>query len=222
MANLSLKLEDLPIEVLTHILCKLDDLPSLLPAIQASRTLHDTFAATKRIILSNVLTRHVGESLIRAALMAVESSTESFDAPGTAADHRHAPKWALLEPDQVLAVNKLNTAVNGFAQLFIQYTAENQSALSKEPPLPTEKEMTRIKRIFYYFEIFRNWFRAPSDARVLLEEKMDVFFSELAPWEVEQLGCIHDFLFHQIKPGIGPSLLTSFLFRWLTMRGSVR
>jgi hypothetical protein len=93
--------------------------------------------------------------------------------------------------------------VNAFAQPFIQYAAYNQPALCGGPlPLPTEKEMSRIKRTFYYFEIFRNWFRDLPDARVLLEEKMDVFFSALAPWEVEQLGCIHDFLLHQIKPGI--------------------
>lgn len=62
--------------------------------------------------------------------------------------------------------------------------------------------MSRIKRTLYYFETFRNWFRDPSDARVLLEERMSVFFFTFAPWEVEQLGCIHDFLFDQMKLGV--------------------
>lgn len=202
MSGLSLGLEDLPAELLSHILCKLNDLPALLSAIQASRTLHDTFVAAKHTILSKVLIRHVGASLMRVALMAVESSAESHDVPGTAADHHHAPKLTLLELDQVLAINKLNAAVDAFAQRFVQYTAYNQPALDEgPPPLPTEKEMSRIKRTFHYLEIFRNRFSDSLDPRVLLEEKMSVFLSSLAPWEVEQLGCIHDFLFHQIKPG---------------------
>jgi hypothetical protein len=99
MTDLISGLEDLPTELLSHILCQLDDLPALLSAIQASRTLHDTFAAAKRTILSSILTRHVGESLMRVALMAVESPAESPENPGTAAGHRHSQKPTLLELD---------------------------------------------------------------------------------------------------------------------------
>ena len=49
---------------------------------------------------------------MRVALIAVESSLESPDALGTAADHRHPAKLTLLDLDQVIVVNKLNAAVD--------------------------------------------------------------------------------------------------------------
>lgn len=195
-----MKLEDLPVELLSHILGALDDLPALLSAIQASRTLHDTFLVAKQIILSSILVRQVGADLMQAALMAVDSSKETSDAPGTTIDSR-AAQSSLLKLDQVVAIARLNVAVSAFTELFIQYATRTQPALHRGLPLRTGTETTRIARTFYYFETFRNWFGDSSDARIPLERRLEVFFSAFTPWEVEQLGCIHDFLFHQIKPG---------------------
>lgn len=210
MANFDLTLEGLPIELLTHVLCKLDNPAALLSAIQASRCLHDVFAVTKRIVLSSVLTHHVGIDLIQAALLAVKPSEEAKGDLETALGGS-APKVPLLELDQAVAVAKLDAAVEALAQTFVEVAACKKPTLSHRPPLPTDTEMHRIKRTFYLFEIFRTWFqascaqyarsRAKVEARKVLEERMDTFFAALPPWEVEQLGCIHDFLFRQIKPG---------------------
>ncbi|KAJ9646962.1 hypothetical protein H2204_000654 [Knufia peltigerae] len=68
---------------------------------------------------------------------------------------------------------------------------------------PTPTEIRRIQRTLYRFEIYCNLFRArkkPPAAAFDVDEHRTVFFSKFSPWENEQLGCIHDYLFHKASP----------------------
>lgn len=69
--------------------------------------------------------------------------------------------------------------------------------------LVTRQEACRIHRALYRFEIYRNLF-CQSPAKVqssVYGEQNELFFSHFAPWENEQLGCIHDFLARIVLPG---------------------
>lgn len=92
--------------------------------------------------------------------------------------------------------------VSWFADLFTKAT------LTKSPFIvspATFQEVCRIKRSFYRFETFCNLFREVDKVlSVVHEDRKTCFFQTLAPWEIEQLGCVHDFLVEAISPGEFP------------------
>ncbi|KAI1376608.1 hypothetical protein F4677DRAFT_83451 [Hypoxylon crocopeplum] len=192
-------LEQLPVELLGEILSAIDELPSLFSASLASRTLHDAFTKAKRTILSRVLLNHVGFDMIPDALVAVESidaTREGWDA--FLVEPAQVPN--LLTMDQIYSIAKVSAAVRAFAKLFVQSATGVRPDIQIRSPLPSESELARIEHTFYRFEIFRNIFRTLLSDPLTFEKATNSFFAALAPWEAEQLGCIHDFFFHQIQP----------------------
>lgn len=83
--------------------------------------------------------------------------------------------------------------------------ARVKNSLRGRPASRLEEE--RICRSLYRFELFRRLFGCFSWRSDVLVDFMTMFFSKFAPWEIAQLGCIHDFLGGQIVPG-KPGLLT--------------
>lgn len=195
-------LEELPTELSGEILSAIDDLPTLSSASLASRTLHNAFANEKRTILSRVLANHMGIDVIADALAAVESidaTCEGWDPFLVEPDY--VPN--LLTTDQVYSIAKLSAVVRELAKLFVQ----SATGVRPEIQTPNESELARIERTFYRFETFRDLFGTSSIDLPTFKMTTDAFFAALAPWEVEQLGCIHDFIFHQIKPGTDTTFL---------------
>ena len=71
---------------------------------------------------------------------------------------------------------------------------------------PTRQELRRIERALYRFEIYCDLFREIPNERsstipsAINSEQSQLFFAKFAPYENEQLGCIHDFLVRAISP----------------------
>ena len=91
------------------------------------------------------------------------------------------------------------------------------AALTKRPvtlsrSIATRQEICRIERALYRFEIYCNIFRESPKAQYssVYGEQKRLFFSNFAPWENEQLGCIHDFLARVVSPGQLPSTVGYF------------
>lgn len=194
-------LEELPVELLSGILSALDGFPSLSSATLASRTLHNAFTQAKRAtsILSSVLANGVGADMIPDALAAVGAIDAACESEG-ALLVAPAQVQSLLTEDQFCSVAKLSAAVRAFAELFVQSATDARPEIKAGPRRPSETELARIERTFYRFETFGSLLRAWSGDLPTFEKKTDSLLSILAPWQVGQLGCIHDFLFHQIKP----------------------
>lgn len=69
---------------------------------------------------------------------------------------------------------------------------------------PSGQELQRIQRSFYRFELYCNLFsrRAKVHRRDPINSKdkeHKYLFARFAPWELEQLVCIYDFLYRQIS-----------------------
>lgn len=185
-------LEALATELLIAILSEISDLRSLSSATSASRTIHHAFVTAKLAILSKVLANQVGADLMQDALEAVRWTHANRNA--LTAETARVP--GLLTMDEVLFIARLGPTVSAFAKRFALSAADVQPNLQVLSPLPNTSELGRIERTFYRFETFRNLFSNPLD-----EASADLFLGSLPPCEVEQLGCVHDFLFHQIKLG---------------------
>lgn len=62
-------------------------------------------------------------------------------------------------------------------------------------------EEERISRALYRFELFRRLFGCFAWRTDELIGLATAFFSRFSPWEIAQIGCIHDFLCQQVIPG---------------------
>ncbi|KAI0377876.1 hypothetical protein F5Y04DRAFT_263451 [Hypomontagnella monticulosa] len=195
----STKLEQLPVELLCEILSVIDNLTSLSSATLASRTLYNAFINARCSILSKVLVNQVGVDMIPHALAAVESIPTTHEDWGAfLAEPARVPD--LLTADQVYLIVRLSAVVNKLSTLFVQSAVGIQPQIQSWSPIPSKSELARIERTLYRFETLRNYFGALSGDLPAFGKNIDAFFATLAPWEVEQLGSIHDFLFHQIQP----------------------
>ncbi|KND93678.1 hypothetical protein TOPH_01416 [Tolypocladium ophioglossoides CBS 100239] len=104
--------------------------------------------------------------------------------------------WSLRK---ALRLGRLHFYVDGLAKKFAM------AALTKRPLNRSKsiarQEICRIERALYRFEIYCNLFRESRKAQSsVYGEQKRLFFANFAPWENEQLGCIHDFLAQVVSP----------------------
>lgn len=106
--------------------------------------------------------------------------------------------WTLNE---ALRLERLHVSVDWFANKFAtEALAKDPLSRSHAPVIPQEK--ARFQRALYRFEIYCNLFREVKRVQSLVcPEQKTVFFSNFAPWEIEQIGCVHDYLIRAIIPG---------------------
>ncbi|KAJ5714845.1 zinc finger domain protein [Penicillium malachiteum] len=56
-----------------------------------------------------------------------------------------------------------------------------------------------MERSFYTFEVYCSLF-GQSETPLPLDDELETFFKRFAPWENEQLACVHDFLVDELEP----------------------
>ncbi|ROV96851.1 hypothetical protein VPNG_09275 [Cytospora leucostoma] len=131
-----------------------------------------------------------------------------FDLRGFQEAGNSAPKsWAISD---ALALGNYHTeVVLPLKDRFIKAASDPASCtmaaklrggLEVRPVTRLEEE--RICRALYRFELFRRFYGCSSRLRWVAEQEGIAveFFLKFAPWEIAQLGCIHDFLCRQIIP----------------------
>ena len=106
--------------------------------------------------------------------------------------------WTLRE---AFRLARLHFYVDSIAKK-LAATALDEPPLNCSKSIATCQEMCRIERALYRFEIYCNCFReSPKTQSSVYGEQKRLFFAHFAPWENEQLGCIHDFLARLVMPG---------------------
>lgn len=216
-------IEGLPVELLQAILSHLPDIPSLQAAVVSCPLFYHAFVEVEMVTATQLLLKQIDESVLPDAMAAAESSQlrphdtepESREAivDFVNQDLRQRPTppiyWSLRD---ALRISRLHFSVDWFAEDFCK-KALDTSSLSQSRSITTLQERRRIQRALYWFEIYCNLFRENPVAHknyfredlieksCVYEEQRTLFFSNFARWEVEQLGCIHDFLVRAISPG---------------------
>ena len=113
----------------------------------------------------------------------------------------HSHKWT---PFEALRATKLHRCVQYLTKDFVAF-ASSQDVIfrhqGKTSLTPSSTELRRIQRAFYTFELYCNLFREREgklrNVKFNEREQRQVFFNKFAPWENEQLGCIHDYLYER-------------------------
>jgi hypothetical protein len=199
-------LVSLPIELKQAILSYLPDLRTLRRAVKAHSSLKDALKDHSNPIIKQILFRTLPQELLPEAFATHMSKYQETR-------NRESVEMilcdyfkSLINPPQqlkfqdALAIEQFFHIIKWFSSIFITralrkhpITREDQKHWTQ----PSESEIRRIERNFYRFELYSNIFRAEDKQRKpIIDEKgqRELFFSQFAPWENEQLVCVHDCL----------------------------
>lgn len=202
----------LPVELVRIILSSLPDVASLQPAALSCPLFYRVFLEAETSITTQVLLNQIDISVLPEAMAASESlrlrvhgtdpksrqAIMDFVAQNLRQRQTPPRSWSLRN---ALRLGRLHSHVDGLAEKFAR------AALTKPPidsasSITTHQETCRIERALYRFQIYCNLFcedqKAPSS---VYGEQQRLFFANFAPWENEQLGCVHDFLVNVVSPG---------------------
>ena len=204
--------ERMPVELRQQLLGSLPELMSLRSTVLTCSSFYQAFINAEVLITTSVLKNQVDLEVLPEAVTALESSylqpwtrerIQEFAHDYLGSRRVQPPSWTLAE---ALPLDRLHRHVQSFAAAFASRALREQlgvdelDAIPKYPPSPDE--IHRIQRALYRFELYCNLFRDPKRTLFEIDEQMRLFFYKFSPWEIEQLGSIHDYLFHVISPGI--------------------
>lgn len=207
------KLEQLPIELLQDILAGVPDIQSLGALVLTGPLFYRAFLDAQAQIVKEVLQRQIPTELMHDALAAEFSKQdvwtreqaidflEQYFAREKKSFHSSF-QWTLSE---ALPLARLHSLVELFtSSLVSSILAQKHSA---QPLSKTEK--FRLNCNFYRFEIYCNLFRNKDKNPIYADDdQREEYFAHFAPWENEQLACIHDYLLLLITPGSTVPLLS--------------
>ncbi|KAK7935315.1 hypothetical protein PG985_000810 [Apiospora marii] len=214
--------EGLSVELVRLVLSALPNVASLRATVLSCPIFYSAFIGAEVAITTRVLLGQIDASVLPEAIAALESSRlrrndgqELCDEGAVLAfmdqNLRHRPdvprSWSLTE---AFRVTQLHVPVSELAIRFVN-EATDKSPLNRSRSISvTCQEVCRIERALYRFEVYCNIFRGsemlfrspvlPMRLRFYREQQR-LFFTNFAPWENEQLGCIHDFLVSAVTPG---------------------
>ena len=219
-----LSLTALTPELKCLIFTNLPDVTSAKSLALVSSSFYYTFLDAQSLILTQILQNEISTDLVQGACAAYKASKiplwtkqaveEFLDRYFKRFVHDNTPKWNLSE---ALHMSKVHTCVEFFAAEFAALALSKNPSMRGSNAAPSSKELMRIKRILYRFELYCNLFRKPSYDRMRrgerncliqpspfgAEEQRKNFFDKFSPWENEQLGCIHDYLIKEITAPFG-------------------
>ncbi|KAH8170002.1 zinc finger domain-containing protein [Sarocladium implicatum] len=199
----------LPVELVRQVLSTLPDIDSLRSAALSCSFLYFTFIADEASIVEQVLINQLFLPLIPELLLAHRSSLlprtaderrnrETFRDTVHQLLHKRRVRNLKLSLKEGLDLARLHALVEYFARKFAKSAIKTPSLSHTSEDHITYRESIRIRRAFYWFEIFCNYFRK------LWREDEDSIFSVFgcmfAPWEAEQLACVHDYMARAIMP----------------------
>ncbi|KAI0426620.1 hypothetical protein F5Y09DRAFT_318433 [Xylaria sp. FL1042] len=199
-------IEGLPPELVCMALSALPDVESLKVAVLSCPLFYDAFRNAETSITTHVLFNQIDASVLPEAMAAFESSclrpldkkrpnpnrdaTMNFVTQNLRQRSTPPRNWLLK---RALPLGRLHSCVEELAKQFAEAALPESST--------THQERCRIQRALYRFEIYCNLFRELNlEESIIYADQSNLFFAKFAPWENEQLGCIHDFLVRAVSP----------------------
>lgn len=204
----------LTIELKQAIFSELADISRLKSLILTCSSYFHAFLNAKSLIINSVLQTHIGSDLIYDAIIVWKSrkiTAYHDDAANEILDSyvkRNLPITCMLQTLRLRDaedIGGLHDQIEDFSSSFVSSALGTSIVTGLENPCPSSLsllECTRIKRIFYRFELLCNTigqrYRS-SIAHIKGEELLTNFFSVYQPWENEQLGCIQEHFYDRLS-----------------------
>lgn len=212
-------IKGLPFELICMILWNVSGVHALQAARQSSPVFYRVIPNLNEGIVRRVFFNHVHPSILPEANVALAASRIQNTPRGEDVDLKTFALLLAYETqgpiEQILIsgwslrdaieVGQLHCAVDIFTRRFITKALHSRSGSYESAAPVTRLERLRIERAFYRFEIYCNMFRPASSnyggRDTFRSPEKYAYFRHYEPWEVEQIGCIHDFLVRTIEPG---------------------
>ncbi|KAI1371051.1 hypothetical protein F4677DRAFT_436620 [Hypoxylon crocopeplum] len=203
--------EGLPLELVRMVLSALSDVASLQAAVLSCPLFYHPFLEAETAITTPVLLNQIDANVLPKALATFESSQlrphdtdpKTWEAVTdfVTRNLRQRPcaptSWSLLK---ALRLERLHFHVDRLTKKFVEVALTNPP-LNPSTSTATCQERCRIERALFRFELYCNLFRESMGVQPsIYGEQKQLFFANFAPWENEQLGCIHDFLVRAVSP----------------------
>ncbi|KAI0973705.1 hypothetical protein F4678DRAFT_425597 [Xylaria arbuscula] len=205
-------LERLPPELIYNILCELDGLATLRCAVLTCRLFYNAFAWSPAKITTQTVSNELDSCDVRPeAIAALQASKLANPTPSSLLQfytdylqERNVKVSIDLTMHEAAQVSRLHSTVSrlaeDFARIRLQGFVATEHGYRFQRLEPSTPEKSRIMRALYLVEVFFNSFRQNSMPKAQLRQCMSNFLLNFADWEVEQIGCVHDFLFLHVSP----------------------
>ncbi|KAJ5554104.1 zinc finger domain protein [Penicillium frequentans] len=200
-----------PVEIRSAILRQLPRVEDIFSAIQSNRSLYEALGEDKTTV-SHVLHKQIDAKLLPYAAAFLEHDKtlritrhqkdvilENYFSLTSSQASEKLGQISLREARHVMDLH------NTVQRLATKYSAQALALIQNEELFKTSmlsftpSEIYRIERSFYTLELYCSLF-GQSRSRLSRDDQIDLFFKRFAPWENEQLACVHDFLLDELKP----------------------
>lgn len=219
----------LPVELLNTVFTSITDLNTLANAALSCRSLYATFKGNEKRIIKEFLINHIGIYVLPEAILAYNClpgpmRRSKMHLTGPSMDRERELMMCIADYLEDIRANKLvrpdvasldfgmneafalaNTHfyVVAFTERFLEKCSittgvKLRQSFRLSPPSPAEK--ARIARAFYRFEFFRRLLALVWSESY--DKECTPVLHQFQPWELCQLGCIHDFLAYEVIPGM--------------------
>ena len=208
----------LPAELKTNIFIQFDDLRDVLALSSASKSFRTALLSVESIIVSHIVLRRIDSELHREVAAVVKSSliTPALWTLQRVEDVLHCYfernddistiEWTLSIGASVARVHDLvETFAGDFILSALTKLDEPGDGLGVSGVVVSESETLRCRTAFWRFELYCNLFRGQEPKNQKRPKRIDgtdqkvLFFDHLAPYENEQLACVHDFLYDEVS-----------------------
>ena len=200
----------LPLEIKQAICSSLADVASLKALILTCSSLYYAFLKAEHLILAKILQNQIDPAMMHDTLATWKSSqivqwsrltAEKVMLLYTTGETSSLlPTWNLRN---ALAVSELHGHIQFFANDFASSALSQNPVtglLETDPASASPSELIRIQRSLYRFELYRNlfaerrrWFGGYFEP-FTADDQGRYLAAGFAPWENEQLACVHDYL----------------------------
>jgi hypothetical protein len=204
----------LPYEIVAEILKNLDHLRSLGPAVLACRHFYASFKASHGIDAA-ILRRQIPSSLLPYAVAVMEAArlprpllavsvVSLLDELDSKPTHL-AARLSTLPTSLLWKMGRTHDAIHAMASDFAARALKGISRRSASASTAlSPSEWFRFRRAFYRVELFYSIFRDGAiETRVMTNPW---FFARYSPWEIEQMGCVCEYLEARFAEGWSASI----------------
>ena len=186
----------------------LPDIASLKSIRLTCSSFYCTYADAESVILNGILCSQIGSAMMPMALILSKaydippwSEPEVLDYLSHLHEYRARKLPMMWTFPNALRVSQLHYHVEYFANDFA-----TEKLASEAQPRPSIQEEHRIQRTLYLWELFCILYRTqsqdPFSQMVSVGQRRGILFPKFAPWEHEQMACIHEYIETKLKTGM--------------------
>ena len=222
MSKVISPLRDLPVELQQAVFFELHDLLNLRSLALTCRALYLAYINAKVLIENQVLRNEFRLGILPEAFAALQSARLKAHTRPVVKRLVDTHFWIRKAPTQQFAsadiaeLSRLRRIIHRIAIDFAHDVFAIVPSRIRDDQAPlSDNELARIQRTLYLFEIYHNLFPPAIRPPIDNQGQIDLFFSKLAGWELEQLACMHDYLARTMVPTYNEAISHHELWRGL-------